>query len=102
MKKVFSLVDSIKKPDRIADQIKFEVKKYIKRERNKKLPEKVDFWDFDCRIGPDENSAVIIHVSKISESISEMVKDSNEEFYLEVLSKPGVRLKKTKRDHKAT
>jgi hypothetical protein len=40
-------------------------KKYIKRERNKKRPEEVDFWDFDCRYGANEASCGVIHVSEI-------------------------------------
>ncbi len=35
----------------MVEAIKYELKKYIKRERNKKLPEEVDFCDFDCRYG---------------------------------------------------
>ena len=49
MKKFFSLEASNHKPARLADKIKSEVRKYLKRERSKELPEGVDFWDFDCR-----------------------------------------------------
>lgn len=90
---MFSLIDEKKNSDRVADQIKSEVKKYIKRERNKKLPDNVDFWDFDCRFGSAEKSAEHIHVSKINESISNQVTENAEEFYLEILAKPGVRQK---------
>ena len=43
MKKTFSFAHPKKKRPRVADSIKHEVKKYIKRERNKTLPEDVDF-----------------------------------------------------------
>jgi hypothetical protein len=43
----------------------------IKRERNKKRPEEVDFWDFDCCYGANEASCGVIHVSEINKVISE-------------------------------
>jgi len=94
MKKTFSLLHPKKNPERVADKIKFEIKKYIKRESNKERPTDVDFWDFDCRFGVSEEKAIVIHVSKINEHISKMVSDNAEEFYLEILSKPGIRGKK--------
>ena len=45
MKKTFSFSHPKKKRPRVADAIKHELKKYIKRERNKTLPKGVDFWD---------------------------------------------------------
>ena len=46
MRKTFSLTHEKIKTPRLVDAIKHEVKKYLKRERNKKLAEGVDFWDF--------------------------------------------------------
>ena len=48
MKKTFSFKVSNKNRDRQTDSIKYEIKKYIARERRKALPEGGDFWDFDC------------------------------------------------------
>ncbi len=45
MKKIFSFSHPKKQRTRVAEAIKYELRKYIKRERNKKLPEDVDFWD---------------------------------------------------------
>nr|MDA3970450.1 DUF6172 family protein [Desulfobulbaceae bacterium] len=70
MKKTFKLTDSKLKLPRLIEAIKHEVKKYIKRERRKTLPPKVDFWDFDCRYGVDEASSEVIHVSAINKYIS--------------------------------
>jgi len=47
MKKTFNLTHPKIKVPRLVEAIKSEVKKYIKRERRKTLPPKVDFWDFD-------------------------------------------------------
>jgi hypothetical protein len=64
MKKEFKLTDPRKAPARQVDYVKFEISKYLARERRKPLKEGVDFWAFDCRIGKDQESAVEIHVSE--------------------------------------
>ena len=91
MKKTFSLTHEKIKTPRLVDAIKHEVKKYLKRERNKKLPEGVDYWDFDCKYGHKEEHADIIHVSELNKSIDEAARLELESFYLEILVKPGVR-----------
>ena len=101
MKKTFSFTHPKKKRPRVADAIKHELKKYIKRERNKVLPEGVDFWDFDCRYGADELSCGVIHVSEINKCISEADVEGLESFFLEVLVKPGKRTKKPEEEKEA-
>jgi hypothetical protein len=71
----------------VVEAIKYELKKYIKRERNKKRPEEVDFWDFDCRYGANEASCGVIHVSEINKVISEADAEGLNSFFLEVLSR---------------
>jgi len=100
MRKTFSLIDSKKSVDRMSDAIKFEVKKYIKRERNKKLPEGADFWDFDCKIGKDDTEAKVIKARDINTHIDEIVSEGHESFYLEILAKTGNRIPKTPEEHK--
>lgn len=94
MKKEFKLTDPKKAPARQVDYVKHEISKYIARERRKPLREGVDFWDFDCKIGPDQESAEVIHVAEINKSIDKIVIGNSEKFYLEVLAKPGRRTKK--------
>lgn len=91
MKKTFSLKDESKKPERMADSIKNEIKKYFARERRKKLPAGVDYWDFSCKIGLSEEESKEIHNTEISKSIDKLVEESAEAFYLEILSKQAVR-----------
>ena len=98
MKKNFKLSHPKLELPRLIDSIKHEVKKYIKRERRKNLPEGVDFWDFDCKFGADEASAEVIHLSAINKNISKAETDKLESIYLEILAKPGVRTKKPKED----
>jgi hypothetical protein len=94
MKKTFKIPHPKIKVPRMFEAIKHEVKKYLKRERRKPLPEGVDFWDFDCKYGGDEASAEPIHVSAINKFISQAEADKLESFYLEILAKPGYRTKK--------
>ncbi len=94
MRKTFSLTHEKIKAPRLVDAIKHEVKKYIKRERNKKLPEDVDFWDFDCKYGQTQDKAEIIHISELNKNIDNAVQLELTSFYLEILVKPGYRTSK--------
>ena len=94
MKKTFKLTHPKIKVPRLVEAIKHEVRKYLRRERRKDLPEDVDFWDFDCRFGVDEASSNVIHVADINKYISQAETKQLESFYLEILAKPGHRSKK--------
>ncbi|MCF6179181.1 MAG: DUF6172 family protein [Geopsychrobacter sp.] len=98
MKKTFKMSHPKIKVPRLVEAIKYEVKKYIKRERKKTLPPGVDFWDFDCRFGDDQTSSETIHLSEINKYISLAESKQLESFYLEILAKPGHRSKKPKPD----
>ena len=87
MKKQFSLVSPNKKPERQVEAVKYEIKKYIAREKRKDLPEGYDFWDFDCRFGEAQEEAQVIKVSQINGMIDQIVQASKDSFYLEVLAK---------------
>jgi tRNA U34 5-carboxymethylaminomethyl modifying enzyme MnmG/GidA len=95
MKKTFVLTHPKIKYDRLIEGTKRDVKKYIKREQNKKLPENVDYWDFDCKYGDTEKKAATIHISEINKCIDGAEKLQLESFYLEILVKPGYRTKKS-------
>jgi len=91
MKKTITLSHPKLNIDRLVDSIKHDVKKYVKRERNKALPEDADYWDFDCKFGNTESEAKIIHLKEINKFIDEAVKAELESFYLEILAKPAQR-----------
>jgi len=95
MRKTFKLSHPKIKVPRLVEAIKFEVKKYLKRERGKELPANADFWDFDCRYGVDQASSEVIHVSAINTYISRAESEQLESFYLEILAKPGHRRKRS-------
>lgn len=89
MKKTFVLSHPKIKLPRLVEAIKFEVKKYLRRERNKSVPDGADFWDFDCRFGTDKDNAEVIHLGSINQHIDEAEKNELASFYLEILAKPG-------------
>ena len=94
MKKTFKLAHPKIKYARLIESVRHDVKKYIKRERNKVLPEGVDFWDFACRFGNTEEDAADIHLAEITKCIDQVEQQQLESFYLEILAKPGCRTKK--------
>jgi hypothetical protein len=94
MNREFKLTDPKKAPARQVDFVKHEISKYLARERRKALKEGVDYWDFDCKLGKDEESAVKIHVAEINKSIDKVVAEGAERFYIEIYAKPGYRTKK--------
>jgi hypothetical protein len=96
MKKSFPLEDPKHKPARVVEGIKSEIRKYLKRERRKTLPEGVDFWDFDCRTGKDTETAETVHVSEITKPIDAAAQEKWEAIYIEILAKEGHRTKADK------
>lgn len=94
MNKTFELTDPKIKTARIADKIKGQINKYIKRERKKILPDGFDFWDFDCCFGDTEDTKKSIHISEISRSIDETIARDLKSFYIELHSNPKKRNKK--------
>jgi len=95
MKKTFKLTHQKLKLPRLVEAIKHEVKKYIKRERRRDLPEGADYWDFDCRFGVDEETSEVIHMSAINKSIDWAEAENLAAFYLEIMVKPCVRKRST-------
>lgn len=91
MRKTFQLQVEGKHPDRLLEAIKHEIRKYIKRERRRELPEGMDYWDFDCRFGASQESAEVIHLSAITGLIDGVAKEAGKQFYIEILAKPAQR-----------
>lgn len=96
MKKVFSLTHRKIKPARLAESARCDIKKYIKRERGKTLPEGVDYWDFDCKFGPTAEEAEKVHVADLGACVGTAEEQQCSSFYVEILAKPGHRTKKPK------
>lgn len=91
MKKTFEITHPKIKPERVIDSIKHDVKKYIKRERNKTLPVDADYWDFDCKFGDTAEVAQEIHLSAISKAIDAAVIKGLSSFYIEIMARAANR-----------
>ena len=96
MKQTFSLEHPKKKPARMGEAVRARIKKYVKRERRKPLPDDVDFWDFDCKFGYTEAEAQVVHLSSMSKHIMEAEAKGCMSFYVEILVKKGHRTKKAR------
>ena len=91
MKKTFQLTIEGKNRDRVLDAVKHEIRKYIKRERRRALPEGADYWDFDCRFGLTPDNAEAVHLAAITGLVDGVAKQAGDSFYIEILVKPGHR-----------
>lgn len=87
MKKTFALTHPKLKPARLVDSIKHDIKKYLKRERSKPLPEGMDYWAFDCRFGASEAAAETIFNSEFSAKIDQALEQNLAEIYVEIIAK---------------
>lgn len=91
MKKVFKLTHPKIKYARLIDAVRSDVKKYIKRERLKELPEGYDQWDFNCKFGPSADEAEVIQLADIGKQINAAEARQLNSFYIEILAKPAHR-----------
>ncbi len=94
MKKTFRLTHPKIKVARLVEAAKCNVRKYVKRERRRALPEGFDFWGFDCRFGPTAEEAKVIELAEISQYMCAAEAQKLESFYVEILAKPVRRTKK--------
>lgn len=91
MRKIFALRPEGKHPDRVLEAVKHEIRKYIKRERRRELPEGAHFWDFDCRFGADKASAQAVHPGELIGTLDLLASAGAPECYVELLARPAVR-----------
>jgi len=94
MKKQFPLTSPKHQPARVVEQVKSDIRKYLKRERKKPLPEGVDFWDFACKVGHGGATPEIKHVEEIVPAIDQAAASECGSVYIEIISTPGHRQKK--------
>lgn len=91
MKKVFPLHAPGKAPERVVEGVKHEVRKYVKREHRKDLPEGFDLWAFTSKVGATAAAAVDCALGDISAKIDEVAQAGGDEVYVEVLATPAHR-----------
>jgi len=91
MKKIFTLSHPKKKYARLVDSVRRDIKRYLKRERSKDMPEGFDTWLFDCRFGSSPEDAKKVDVESLGKHIATAEKQQRDTFYIEILAKPGHR-----------
>jgi len=94
MKKSFPLQVEGKNPDRILEAVKHEVRKYARREGRKTVPEGFDYWDFDCKVGASPEVAEVATFAQVVTLMDAVAKTGAAVCYVEVLSKPMLRVRK--------
>ncbi len=93
MKKTFTFNVPNKHPDRVVEGIKYEIRKYIKREKRKTLPEGVDFWKFECKFALNNDKPEAIDFLDITQYIDRAYDLKCESFYMEILATKGYKKK---------
>ena len=94
MKKTFLLTHDRHKPARVVELTKSEIRKYMKRERRRVLPEGMDFLAFDCKFGFGEETPSVVHESEFNKCIDQAVAQGCQSVYVEIIGKPCVRQKR--------
>ena len=88
MKKIFKLTDEKKHEDRVLEAVKNDIRKYVKREKKKKLPDaKMTYWDFDCKVGATSNTAKVVDFDELIKELDAVKATGATECYVEILAK---------------
>lgn len=90
MRKTYPLRPEGKHPERVLDAVKHDIRKYMKRERRRDLPEGADFWDFDCRFGATQDTSEVVQPSQLTGLLDALAQGGAEHCYVELLAKPAV------------
>jgi hypothetical protein len=91
MRKTYLLRPEGKHPDRVLDAVKHDIRRYMKRERRRDLPEGSHFWDFDCRFGASQDQAQTLHPGALIAELDKLATAGAEQVYVELLARPAVR-----------
>ena len=94
MRKTYRLNIEGKNRDRLLDASKHDIRRYVKRERGRPLPEGVDFWDFDCQFGLKADAMQPVHFGNLIEQIDTAAKEGADAVCVLMLPKNGVRSRK--------
>ncbi|QKF73067.1 hypothetical protein AFAEC_0892 [Aliarcobacter faecis] len=95
MKKIFQIDVSNKTRERQIDSIKNEIRKYIKREKSKKLADGFNSWFFDCKFGQTQEVAKEINFADIIKSVDFAQSENFDSFYIEIVARPVFKDKKS-------
>ena len=91
MNKTYNLIEEKRDKDRVVEAIKHEVRRYIKREKNKPLPKDVDFWKLECKISKNSDKLASIEFQNLIKTIDILVSEEAEILNIEILSFEGIK-----------
>ena len=86
MKKTYQLTATNKTQPRVVESIKNEIRKYIKREKRKTLPDGMNVWNIDCKFAKDNETPKPIEFQDITKCIDEAATLNCKSIYLELIS----------------
>ncbi len=86
MKKIYELTAVNKEAERVIEAIKNDIRKYIKREKRKTLPEGMNVWNIDCKFAQNDADPVRIQFQDITKCIDEAAELDCKSIYIELLS----------------
>ncbi len=98
MKKIFSLTQKNKHPERVIESIKYDIRRYVKRERKKRLPDEESYWKFDCRFGQNSDESEQVTTSEIITRLDKAREDDWDQCYIEIIAKVSPKPKKKNED----
>ena len=87
MRKNYPLQKEKQNPDRIVEAVKNDIRKYLKRERKKTLPEGTTFWDFECMFGKSSDDAVRVTTTEMMTALDSAHAEKWEQCYVQIESK---------------
>ena len=88
MKKIYKLTDEKKNEERVLEAVKHDIRKYVKREKRKELPDKkLMYWDFDCKIGLSSKTAKEVVYEELIKALDAIKATGATEVYVEILAK---------------
>ncbi len=91
MKKVFPLKPPDRAGPRVVEAVKNDVRRYVKRERRKPLPEGFTEWNFHCKAGPDRATAPVCMLDELGRAIDAVAAADGAEIYIEIIAEAGHR-----------
>ncbi|MGK0256550.1 MAG: hypothetical protein ACI81I_001169 [Arcobacteraceae bacterium] len=86
MQKVYELTAVNKEQPRVIEAIKNDIRKYIKREKRKTLPEGMNVWNIDCKFAQNDAEPETIQFQDITKCIDEAAALNCKSIYIELLS----------------
>lgn len=91
MRQTFTFAESTHKPPQALAALKSKIRKYIKRELRKPLPDDKHRWAFDCRVGPTQDDATDALVSEVIHRVDAVFETDSPTVFVEIFARPDAK-----------